>query len=112
VTWIEAAKVVGAVGGALGAAGTVGALAWRMERRARRIVTAIAGDGVAPPLLERVDQHGRALEAIQAQLRPNHGGSLHDVVVRIDERTLRIEHRLDDHLRSPHPPGPGGLVHP
>jgi hypothetical protein len=74
------------------------------ERRLRRTATQLLGDGERRGLLETVEAHGADIAAIRAQLEPDHGGSLHDVLVRVDERTLRIEQRLDAHIASPHMP--------
>lgn len=83
----------------------VGTLVVRGERRARRIVNGLLGDGGRHlGVLTMVRLHGDRLEAIEAQLHPNGGRSLRDVVTRIDDRTVQIQHRLDEHIgdRSAH----------
>lgn len=104
------AEWIGAISGSLTAAIGLGAIAARAEQRARRLITRIAGDGEKPGLLGRMDNMETtvaevqgSLAAVAAQLSPNSGGSLHDMMVRVDDRTLRMEHRLDDHISSPHP---------
>lgn len=88
----------------LGGRAVIGWVRGGGERRLRRRATSLVGDDRHPGFLDRLDEHGRQLAAIQAQLRPDSGRSLHDVLVRVDERTMRIERRLDAHIATPHPP--------
>ncbi len=103
MTPLEVVGTVSAAAGAVTAVSAVGALIVRGERRTRRAVTRIVGDGETPGALDRLDRVEASVGAIQAQLEPDHGGSLHDVMVRIDERTLSIDRRLSEHIASPHP---------
>lgn len=87
---------VGGISAATVATGAAGALLVRAERRGRRIVTGLLGDDRRPGALDRLETVELTVQQIQAELSPNSGKSLHDRIVRIDER-------LVDHIASPHP---------
>lgn len=99
--------------------GLGGALAWLLvqwlrgggELRLRRRATQLLGDDQVPGLLETVQEHGEQLaahgahlEAIRAQLEPDHGGSLHDIAVETRALLREQGRRLDDHIATPHTP--------
>lgn len=64
------------------------ALAWRGERRARRLANRLLGDGPGHPgALDRLDD-------VWAQVHPNSGSSLRDAVD-------RVEHGLAAHVATP-----------
>ena len=98
--WVGAAT---ATASAVTAAGGAGALLLRAERRGRRLVTGLLGDGVRQGVLERLDAVETTMAVVEAQLSPDSGRSLHDVLVRVDERTEQLVQRLDAHIASPHP---------
>jgi len=98
-------EIVGAASAAAGAVTSVSGLALlivRGERRTRRAVNRIVGDGVTPAALDRLDALEIGIEGIRRQLSPDHGGSLHDVVVEIRTLVRDQGRRLDDHIASPH----------
>jgi hypothetical protein len=121
VTPLEWASAVGTVGGAFAVIGAAATWLARREPKVRRVVTGAFGDGQNPGVLGRLEKVESAvvdlrtavngvktgLDAVQDQLSPNHGGSFHDVLVRVDERTGlivdhldHVERRLDDHIAS------------
>src|SRR5512142_3305428 len=77
----------------------------------------LLGDDERPGALRRLATVETAVQEIKTQLSPNSGGSLHDKVTRIDERTVLFGERLDlhaerldkqtkaldEHLVAPHP---------
>lgn len=73
--------------GAVTAAAGVVALLVRAERRARRLANRLLGDGVELGALDRLD-------AVYRQVHPDHGGSLRDVVD-------RVERGLAEHVATP-----------
>lgn len=117
MTAVHALLTVGAGAGAVVAVGAAGAFLVRAERRGRRIVTGLLGDDERPGALRRLATVETAVQEIKTQLSPNSGGSLHDKVTRIDERTVLFGERLDlhaerldkqtkaldEHLVAPHP---------
>lgn len=101
MSWSDLLRAVGVPEAALLLA--IGALVFRTERKWRRMANRLLGDGERPSALDRLDQIERVVSCVQAKLEPDHGASLHDTIIRVDERTVRIERRLDEHLSSPHP---------
>lgn len=73
------------VGITTGGAALVG-MAWRGERRARRLATRLLGDDTTPGALDRLDD-------VWHQVHPNSGTSLRDGVD-------RIERQLTEHVRA------------
>lgn len=84
---MSAIEVASTVAALIAAVGSLTILAIRAERRARRMANRLLGDGQTPGALDRLDD-------VWAQVHPDHGGSLRDVVDRTD-RALAM------HLSAP-----------
>ena len=79
-------KVATIIGIVIAAAGVLAALV-RAERRGRRMVNRLLGDGERPGALDKLDQ-------VWDQVHPNHGTSLRDAVD-------RVERAFDAHVAAP-----------
>lgn len=71
-------------------------VAWRFERRARRLITRVVGDDDTPSILARLDD-------IQSQLRPNGGSSLRDALDTVIRQQADQGALLAAHMARPHP---------
>jgi hypothetical protein len=92
-------------------------LIFRGERRVRRVLTEVLGDGKRPDVLRRLAAMEASIATLEEsvkemsrQLSPADGCSMHDAVTRVDERTWitsermsEIDQRLSWHIASPHP---------
>lgn len=102
---------MGAVAAALTAIIGLLVIAWKGGRRglvfARRVVHLVddvlgepahGSQPARPGWGDRLGAIEADLSAIKAEMHPNHGSSLRDVVDRVERRVERVEHRLDEHL--------------
>lgn len=103
MTGAEVGIVIGIAAGIAGVATAAAKLAQWALRHLRRLfrlvddLLGVPGDRNRPGLMAKVDDNIarlKSVEAITAELLPNGGGSVRDVLDRLDDRTERVEQRL------------------
>ncbi|MEV4749089.1 hypothetical protein AB0K21_22145 [Streptosporangium sp. NPDC049248] len=97
ITWVDGFVIIGIVGTAIvliwkAAAGTLARL-----RRISHFLDDWNGEAARPGVPYRPGFPDR-LQQIEAELRPNHGSSLRDVVDRLERSVRRVEDGLATHL--------------
>lgn len=103
-------ELVTAIAASVVGVGAAGGMLLRGERRARRIVTSLIGDGERLGALERINTVAAQVAAIDAQMHPNSGHSLRDSVDGLDALLRDVSTRQDrthdmlvQHIAGPHP---------
>lgn len=100
---LEAWEAVSTVGGAIGGAVTIALLVARPLRKILKQNEEFREDWYGTPARpgrDAIPGVPERLSKIEAELRPNHGSSFRDVVNRMEDRQVRDEQRLTDHLAA------------